>query len=199
MRTQLLAVVGLIAAGCASARPLPRAPLVPPLPQADPRVERVERAERREGGARAPTRTESDRSPPTTSERPEYLPPSQPVYRTVVHTVEVERADAVPQYDASAYPDPGYATSSSQPSYYQPSYYQPYYGSYYGYGGYGSYGGAYYGYGAPWRSRGPGFPINTALGAGIGAIIGNQSGRSGRGALIGGGVGLLLDLPRLFR
>lgn len=40
------------------------------------------------------------------------------------------------------------------------------------------------------------FPINTAVGAGIGAIIGHQRGRRDRGALIGGGVGLLFDLNR---
>ncbi len=41
------------------------------------------------------------------------------------------------------------------------------------------------------------FPINTALGAGIGAIIGNQSGESECGAAIGAGIGFLLDvLPR---
>ena len=40
------------------------------------------------------------------------------------------------------------------------------------------------------------FPINTALGAGLGAIIGNQSGHSERGAWIGSGVGLLLDIGR---
>jgi hypothetical protein len=43
------------------------------------------------------------------------------------------------------------------------------------------------------RSR---FPVNTVVGAGIGAIIGHQRGRRDRGALIGGGVGLLFDLNR---
>ena len=38
--------------------------------------------------------------------------------------------------------------------------------------------------------------VNAAVGAGIGAIIGNQSGESGRGALIGTGVGLLFDIGR---
>jgi len=40
------------------------------------------------------------------------------------------------------------------------------------------------------------FPINTAVGAGIGAIIGHQHGRRDRGALIGGSWGLLMDLSR---
>lgn len=45
------------------------------------------------------------------------------------------------------------------------------------------------------RPRGPRstFPIQTAIGAGVGAIIGNQSGDRGEGAAIGAGVGLLLD------
>ena len=41
------------------------------------------------------------------------------------------------------------------------------------------------------------FPWNTAWGAGIGAVIGNQHHHhAGRGALIGGGIGLLFDLAR---
>lgn len=50
--------------------------------------------------------------------------------------------------------------------------------------------------GARPRSR---FPINTAIGAGVGAVIGHQRGRRDRGALIGGGVGLMLDLMRGWR
>lgn len=46
------------------------------------------------------------------------------------------------------------------------------------------------------RRRGTRFPVNTVVGAGVGAIIGHQRGRRDRGALIGGGVGLLLDLSR---
>ena len=44
-----------------------------------------------------------------------------------------------------------------------------------------------------YRSR---FPWNTAVGAGLGAIIGHQSGRRDRGAAIGAGVGLLFDIAR---
>lgn len=50
----------------------------------------------------------------------------------------------------------------------------------------------------PRRSRGT-FPLHTALGAGVGAIIGHQHGRRGRGAWIGGGVGLLFDLMHASR
>ena len=49
-------------------------------------------------------------------------------------------------------------------------------------------------YGRPYRRST--FPINTAIGAGVGAIIGHQHGRRGRGALIGGGIGLLFDSMR---
>jgi hypothetical protein len=37
---------------------------------------------------------------------------------------------------------------------------------------------------------------NTALGAGLGAVIGHQDGKTWEGAAIGGGVGLLLDWMR---
>jgi hypothetical protein len=48
------------------------------------------------------------------------------------------------------------------------------------------------------RSRRGWFPINTAVGAGVGAIIGHQSGRRGRGALLGASTGLLFDFQRLW-
>lgn len=44
------------------------------------------------------------------------------------------------------------------------------------------------------RYRQVGFPWNAAVGAGIGAIIGHQSDNRDEGALIGAGVGLLVDL-----
>ncbi len=40
------------------------------------------------------------------------------------------------------------------------------------------------------------FPWHTAAGAGLGAVIGHQSGRRDEGALIGAGVGFLMDLAR---
>lgn len=43
---------------------------------------------------------------------------------------------------------------------------------------------------------GPRFPVNTAVGAGLGAIIGHQSGHRDEGAAIGAGIGLLFDLAR---
>ncbi len=46
--------------------------------------------------------------------------------------------------------------------------------------------------------RGGWFPIGTAMGAGIGAVIGNQRGNAGRGAFIGSNVGLAFDFARWF-
>jgi len=46
------------------------------------------------------------------------------------------------------------------------------------------------------RRRGTRFPVNTVVGAGVGAVIGHQRGRRDRGALIGAGLGLLFDLNR---
>lgn len=40
------------------------------------------------------------------------------------------------------------------------------------------------------------FPWHTAVGAGLGAVIGHQSGHRSEGAWIGAGYGLLLDLAR---
>lgn len=70
---------------------------------------------------------------------------------------------------------------------YRDHYYRPVYGRTGYYDPYGY-------YGRPYRRST--FPINTAIGAGVGAIIGHQRGRRGRGALIGGGIGLLFDTLR---
>ncbi|MFN3244396.1 MAG: glycine zipper family protein [Planctomycetota bacterium] len=59
---------------------------------------------------------------------------------------------------------------------------------------------AYVGSRRAYRRRGTTpFPIGTAIGAGVGAIVGHQDGRRGRGALIGSGIGLLFDLDRWSR
>jgi len=103
-------------------------------------------------------------------ERNRYVPPPVPVE-------VVERIVERPVYvrESGGYYDPYY---------YEPYSYRPYY--YGAYGHYGSYGNRSY--------RHTTFPVHTALGAGIGAIVGHQSGHRGRGAWIGGGLGLLMDL-----
>ncbi|HLQ36358.1 MAG TPA: YMGG-like glycine zipper-containing protein [Planctomycetota bacterium] len=98
---------------------------------------------------------------------PERAP--EPIYQEVERTVYVDR----PVYYRGCDPY-GYGYSYDYDSCGRPVY-EP----------------RYYGY-----RRGTDFPINTALGAGLGAIIGNQSHRSGRGAAIGAGIGLLFDLGR---
>jgi len=55
----------------------------------------------------------------------------------------------------------------------------------------------YYQYGPRYESppsHGTTFPLNTVVGAGLGAVIGHQSGNRGQGAWIGGSLGLLVDL-----
>ncbi|MGC6489074.1 MAG: YMGG-like glycine zipper-containing protein, partial [Planctomycetota bacterium] len=58
-----------------------------------------------------------------------------------------------------------------------------------------------YGAPPPTRRRGapPSFPVNTAIGAGVGAVLGHQRGRRDEGALWGAGIGLLFDLARWSR
>lgn len=45
----------------------------------------------------------------------------------------------------------------------------------------------------PYHHPHPTFPWNTAVGAGLGAIIGHQSGHRDEGAWIGAGIGFLFD------
>ncbi|MFY9342064.1 MAG: glycine zipper family protein [Planctomycetota bacterium] len=49
------------------------------------------------------------------------------------------------------------------------------------------------------RSRGYWFPVGTVVGAGVGSVIGRHHGHRGRGAWIGGSVGFIWDLHRLWR
>jgi hypothetical protein len=96
--------------------------------------------------------------------------PPEPIYRTVT----VDRPVYV---DRTVYAYPGY------------------HGGYvYGYG-YDACGEPIYRTYYPARCEST-FPIHTALGAGVGAIIGYQSHQAGQGAWIGAGIGLLLDLAR---
>jgi hypothetical protein len=75
----------------------------------------------------------------------------------------------------------------------RPVYSDPYVAPYgYGYGyGYDGYGNPIYGYGSSCRQTN--FPVNTVVGAGIGAIVGSGSRHQGRDIAVGAGIGLLLD------
>lgn len=102
---------------------------------------------------------------------PRVEPPARPELPPLDDGSDREGYDDVYWQDRTLYGDYPYRPVSN--------YYDPYWG--------------HYGR-RTWRRST--FPINTALGAGLGAIIGHQRGRRGRGALIGGGVGLLFDLAR---
>lgn len=95
---------------------------------------------------------------------------SAPSYRTLIETIEVEVPGDV-QGQAEPYVNSGRGYSTYDDYLYNRRNYRD-------------------------RQRGTRFPINTVVGAGVGAIIGHQRGRRDRGALIGGGVGLLFDLNR---
>lgn len=99
--------------------------------------------------------------------------PPEPIYQVVERPVYVDRTVYVDRpYWRTRYVGYGYDC------YGEPVYYQHHQG--------------YYGHSRP-RST---FPWNTAVGAGLGAVIGHQSGRRDRGAAIGAGIGLLFDLAR---
>jgi hypothetical protein len=153
-------------------------------PPAPPLVPQVPALQREEPRAVVPEwrRAESDRSPAESPRGTAFEEPriGEPVYRTVVHTVEVPTYVEVPSEPRTQWRAVDHGGVWAEP--------------------YGSYG--YHGYYEPYgyrRARRSTFPVNTLLGAGLGAVIGHQSGRRDRGALIGGGLGLLFDLPRWLR
>ncbi len=118
-------------------------------------------------------RASSDTSPSVASIEPS--PPftqfTAPTYRTVVHYVEVP----------TVAPESTNSTVGEVASNYDYSAYVDYYRR------------------DGHRWRGPYFPVNTFVGAGVGALIGRHSHHRGRGALIGGSIGLLLDIGRWWR
>ena len=168
MRAYTMLMVAVTAAACATPPTFTRAELVPLLP-----VEASAVAAGREAADAG--RADRDQSPAALRgvARRYVADTSVPTYRTLIETVEVD----VPRKEqAPAQPSVVYVNSGR---------------------GYSTYDDYLYNrrvYGA--RRRGTRFPVNTVVGAGVGAIIGNQRGRRDRGALIGAGLGLLFDLNR---
>ncbi len=151
-----------------------------------------------------PNSARQDRLPVTADRLPESVD-----QRTIdaASDAYLERVAAIPSptFDKDL---PARAPARSSRGYYE----DPYYGSF-GYGGYSSYDDGYgysepgygYGYGTRYgrtgrsrRGTSP-FPWSTAVGAGLGAVIGHQSGRRDRGLAWGAGLGLLFDLDRWSR
>ncbi|MFK7738866.1 MAG: hypothetical protein AB8H80_00985 [Planctomycetota bacterium] len=205
----------LLAVACAAPQPLPRAPLVDPVEQPETKVAVEERSYAstdsaadpvvRDGSpiGRAPSEgapddgsAPSDNAPSDNAARPHMRPePVQPIEMPADVPADVPAgvpADAPPnvaardrrQFDdfsgglqrgRGAYGDYPRARRDAYREYLQDRRFR---------GG---------------RRRGNAFPVNTAIGAGIGAIVGHQRGRRGRGALVGSGIGLLFDLARWTR
>ena len=182
-RSTLLFSLSLLV-GCA-AQPLPRAPLVPPLaPAASAAPAAVVVPGSRTASDREPARDsavplELLRRARTESAPMDALPqdaePSwiEPEPRAPIHRTVVHTVEVPVHVPVEVEPQVVYVDHRYDPNGWR--WHEP-----------------------RWQRRSA-FPINTLLGAGVGAIIGHQSGRRDRGALIGGGVGLLLDLPRWWR
>jgi hypothetical protein len=169
MRAVALALLSLPFAACAGAQYAERLPTVPPsVPQAS------------QPARLAPTQQQLVRTGPADSEatrawldgeieRNRYVPPPPPprVERRVVEREVVVRREYVP---VRRYYD---AWDSCEYDYDRGVYVET-------------------------RSRRPQptFPWHTAVGAGLGAVIGHQSGHRSEGAWIGAGYGLLLDIAR---
>lgn len=180
MRTHLLMLLVLSSGfGCAAPQHVGRTPLVPPIdgeaPKADfSRDQRVLAA----SDAQPTVASGGERGDSAGGSLPISNGFAPPTYRTVVHIVEAPVFVESPTVVTTDYAAPD---------------------DHAGYGPRGYYG--YYGRdGYPYvTARRPFFPIHTAVGAGIGAVIGHQSGRRHRGAWIGGSVGLMMDLGRWWR
>jgi hypothetical protein len=166
---------------CACASP-PRASRMAPVPlgPAAPSID-VTRND--------PPRAAANRSPAPPAPIAETQPPSdiadvQVTWRTVTQVVETERVVEVPA--------PAPATPAWSSGYYSDGYQDGYTAGRY-----------------PRRFREPWFPVNTLVGIGVGSLFdhhhhghwhhGHRHRHHHHGAWIGGGVGLMLDLHRLWR
>ena len=191
MTTKATWMLALALCGCATQHPVPRVDSPPPHWQeparatgaavgsrpADDPTDRflAEEIARKSGNPAAPPLAPRYAPPPDT--RQSYEPETKRFLDS-----EIERKTPPPE------PPP----EEQQVRYIQRTVYVdgPYGRRYYY--GYPYYGERHVHYGRYPRST---FPVNTVLGAGIGAVIGNQHRhRAARGAWIGGGIGLLLDL-----
>ena len=174
MRAFTMLMVAMAAVACAAPPTQSRAPLVPLLPVDAPAENPAQQAAEagradRDQSAAAPGGVDQGFE----SDLGYESGSARPTYRTLIETVEVE----VPvEVRVQAPPSVVYVNSGR------------------GYSTYDDY--LYNRRVHRARRRGSRFPVNTVVGAGVGAIIGHQSGRRDRGALIGGGVGLLLDWNR---
>lgn len=216
MRSREVMVASLFAlAACQTGRPLPRVEVPPPVPVLtepapqpvphtdDAATQRWLQQELGQQQAQAPKPAAEIPTPAAApaAAKPQVLQPQRAVPQTdeaatrawLDRTIEERRA-ALPDQP----PEPIYRTVTvERPVYVDRTVYAypGYHGGYvYGYG-YDACGEPIYRTCYPARCEST-FPIHTALGAGVGAIIGYQSHRAGQGAWIGAGVGLLLDLAR---
>jgi hypothetical protein len=207
MRSREVLVASLFAlAACQAGRPLPRVEVPPPVPaqvapapQAVPHTDEAatqrwlaQEIEQQRGGV-SPAASAPAPLPTSRAARPLPETDENATRAWLERTIEERRA-AQPDQP----PEPIYRTVTvDRPVYVDRTVYAypGYHGGYvYGYG-YDACGEPIYRTYYPARCEST-FPIHTALGAGIGAIIGYQSHQAGQGAWIGAGVGLLLDLAR---
>ena len=166
------AILGLllITASCAAPKLQPRAQLAPPLQLERPAMS-VDRMAAHAGRAdRDQSKAAIQASPSAWLRRGDGFLPARPTYRTITEEVEV-LVEIEP-----AQPSAAVGADSRQH--------------------YSTYDDYLYNRRAYRSSRSSRFPVNTVVGAGLGAIFGHQRGRRDRGALIGGSIGLLFDLSR---
>ncbi len=179
------AFVALVAfAACAGSPPAPPTPIVP-LGEPAPPVDLS-----RDQGQRAA----ADRSAPVPAPAPAPVTPgggggggdTSVTFRTVTELVPPPAAEpAATGWSSGQEVDGGSAGRYVVDPY---PYGYPYsYGYPYGY------------YHGTRRHRETWFPVGTVVGLGVGSAIGRHNGHRGRGAWIGGSVGLLFDMHRWWR
>ncbi|MFO1054528.1 MAG: glycine zipper family protein [Planctomycetota bacterium] len=171
--------------GCRATPRAPERPIPPPRPEFDLRAQAQkptdEEATRRFLDSQIEAKEQQGQSPPppTNADRYRARPQSQQQGTT--------NEEATRRFLDSEIERRSYVLPAPQPERVVERVYEPVYVPQYRYEDVGRY--EYERY----HSR---FPWNTAVGAGVGAIIGHQSGHRDRGAAIGAGIGLLFDMAR---